>query len=134
MWLLDANGTLTALLDYEPAVEVPGGEPGEVDIDAAEIVVRFGGTADGRGFSTGRLLRERGFSGRLLAAGPLIPDQVRHALQCGFDGILVTDESLARHGEGPWKSAIAHSVRDLYVADPTSRGPEHGIWAARHLN
>lgn len=134
MWLLEADGSFVKEPAFDPGHEVAGADLSGVDLDEPIVTVRFGATADGRGFSAARILRERGFRGRLVAAGPLIPDQARHAFQCGFDAIVVSNEAAERHGTAAWRGALAHSVRELYVADPTSRGPEHGIWAARHLN
>jgi uncharacterized protein (DUF934 family) len=133
MWRLEADGTFLREPSFDPGVEVAGADIADVSLSEPVVTVRFGATADGRGFSAGRILREKGFAGRLVAAGPLIPDQARHAFQCGFDAIVVSDESAERHGLDAWRGALRHSVREIYVADPTSRGPERGIWAARHL-
>jgi uncharacterized protein (DUF934 family) len=51
----------------------------------ALIVIRFPGFMDGRGFSVGRLLRERyGFTGELRATGGVIRDQLCYLQRCGF--------------------------------------------------
>lgn len=134
MWLLKSDGTLAETEEPAGAVEIAA-DAGLVEVPKVpSLVVRFGGTADGRGFSVARQLRARGFRGRLTAAGPLIPDQARHAFQSGFDAIAIEAERLARHGAEAWQNAIAHSVRELYLADGTSRGPELGIWALRHAS
>lgn len=50
------------------------------------IAVEFPKFADGRGYSTGRLLRERyGFTGELRAVGDVLRDQLLHMERCGFD-------------------------------------------------
>ena len=50
------------------------------------IAIRFPGFMDGRGFSTGRLLRERyQFSGELRAIGHIIRDQLCYLRRCGFN-------------------------------------------------
>ncbi len=54
---------------------------------APAIAIRFGGFADGRGFSLAASLRERGFSGELVATGDLIPDQAGLLRRAGFDRI-----------------------------------------------
>ncbi|WP_108663569.1 DUF934 domain-containing protein [Acuticoccus kandeliae] len=132
MWLLEDDGTF----DHHEAVDTGheiAGEAAPRDLpNHAVITVRFGGYADGRGFSTANRLRAMGFGGRLIAAGPLAPDQARHAFQSGFDAILVEDATANRHGEASWRFAIRHSVGDLYVSGVGSRGPERGIWRARH--
>ncbi|WMS43995.1 DUF934 domain-containing protein [Acuticoccus sp. MNP-M23] len=131
MWQLDADGTLTSGASPDTNIVIDAAEPLEGVPDARAAAVLFGGTADGRGFSVARQLRARGYDGRLIATGPLIPDQARHCFQSGFDAIAISDDRIDRHGEGAWRDAINHSVRDLYVADRTSRGAERGIWALR---
>jgi len=50
------------------------------------IAVNFPSFTDGRGFSTGRLLRERyGFTGQLRAIGNPTRDQLFYLKRCGFD-------------------------------------------------
>lgn len=50
------------------------------------IAVEFPKFADGRGYSSGRLLRERlGFSGELRAVGDVLRDQLHFMERCGFD-------------------------------------------------
>ena len=61
----------------------------------SHIVVEFPVFTDGRGFSTARELRERGYSGNLVAAGEFIVDQVDYLARCGFDTFEFSSESLA---------------------------------------
>lgn len=50
------------------------------------IAVEFPKYTDGRGYTTGRLLRERyGFRGELRAVGEVLRDQLFYMLRCGFD-------------------------------------------------
>lgn len=50
------------------------------------IAVEFPGFKDGRGYTTGRLLRERfGFRGQLRAVGDVLRDQLFYMTRCGFD-------------------------------------------------
>ncbi len=50
------------------------------------IAVNFPAFADGRGFSTARLLKERyGFTGQVRAIGNVIQDQLFYLKRCGFD-------------------------------------------------
>jgi len=50
------------------------------------IAIEFPGFMDGRGFTLGRLLRERyGFTGELRAAGGFIRDQLTYLSRCGFN-------------------------------------------------
>ena len=56
---------------------------------AGVLVLEFDAFRDGRWFSLAAILRERGYRGRLIAAGHLIPDQARHLRRSGFDGVVV---------------------------------------------
>lgn len=54
------------------------------------IVLRFGRYADGRNYSTARILRDRlGFRGELRAAGDVLRDQVLFMLRAGFDALAI---------------------------------------------
>ena len=56
------------------------------------IVVTFPKFADGRGFSTARLLREKfGFDGEIRALGEVLSDQIPFMRRCGFDSFGVND-------------------------------------------
>lgn len=57
--------------------------------DAGVLVLEFDAFRDGRGFSLAAVLRERGYRGRLIAEGRLIPDQARHLRRSGFDGVVL---------------------------------------------
>ncbi len=65
--------------------------------DLSLIVVFFPGTAEGRGYTQGRLLRERhGYAGELRAAGGVRVDQVFLLARCGFNAFDLADgENLA---------------------------------------
>ena len=53
---------------------------------AARVEVHFPKFGDGRGFSIGRLLRERyGYEGELRAVGHLTRDHLLYLERCGFD-------------------------------------------------
>jgi uncharacterized protein (DUF934 family) len=69
----------------------------------ALVRVGFPAMTDGRGFSIARRLRALGFTGRLRAAGPMIPDQLRAALRVGFDEIELTDSAAERRPETHWQ-------------------------------
>jgi len=63
------------------------------------VAVRIAKYADGRGISTGRLLRERfGFKGELRAVGSFLPDQVWELSRCGFDAFAFEDAKRAGRG------------------------------------
>jgi len=59
----------------------------------ALVAVNFPVFTDGRGFSYGRELRERGFEGELRAVGEFIRDQANYLHRCGFDALQFADES-----------------------------------------
>lgn len=49
------------------------------------IEIQFPVFTDGRGFSTARELRERGYTGTLQATGAFILDQIEYLWRCGFN-------------------------------------------------
>lgn len=57
------------------------------------IVINFPVFTDGRGFSYGRELRERGYRGELRATGHFIRDQMTYLTRCGFNAFQMADES-----------------------------------------
>ena len=57
------------------------------------IAINFPVFTDGRGFSYGRELRERGYRGELRATGHFIRDQMTYLSRCGFDAFQMADES-----------------------------------------
>ncbi|MEM5296540.1 DUF934 domain-containing protein [Burkholderia sp. JPY481] len=87
-----------ALIAARGATEIgvwlaPDSEPADIagDFDKlALIAVDFPVFRDGRGYSIGRLLRERyGYKGELRAIGDVLRDQVRLMFRCGFDAFAV---------------------------------------------
>jgi uncharacterized protein (DUF934 family) len=57
------------------------------------IAVNFPVFTDGRGYSTGRLLRDRfGFEGELRAIGDVLIDQMYYLKRCGFDAYALRDD------------------------------------------
>ena len=61
------------------------------------IAVNFPKFADGRGYSTARLLRERhGYTGELRAIGDVLQDLLYYMKRCGFDAYAVrADKDIA---------------------------------------
>jgi uncharacterized protein (DUF934 family) len=57
------------------------------------VVVNFPLFMDGRGFSYGRELRERGYTGELRASGNFIRDQLTYLQRCGFNAFQMTEGS-----------------------------------------
>ena len=70
--------------------------------DAAMIRIAFPNSADGRGFTLARHLRQLGFSGRLRANGHILADQYAMARRCGFDEVEISAELAARQPEAQW--------------------------------
>jgi phosphoadenylyl-sulfate reductase (thioredoxin) len=61
-------------------------EPETLALKGVErVTVTFAGFKDGRGFSLGAMLRERGFAGELRAKGDLLPDHAPMLARSGFD-------------------------------------------------
>lgn len=71
----------------------PSDEPEQLGADVAQlafIAVEFPAFTDGRGFSIGRLLRERyGFTGQLRAFGDVFKDTLNYLARCGFNAFVV---------------------------------------------
>ncbi len=74
-------------------------EPGETLAPLLEhiddiplVLVNFPTFMDGRGFSYGRELRERGYRGELRAVGHVMRDQLTYLSRCGFDAFQFEDE------------------------------------------
>jgi uncharacterized protein (DUF934 family) len=71
---------------------------------AQELILEFSNSADGRGFSLARVIKRVSTGCHSLhASGPLLPDQLSMAWDCGFDSVLVTDEHFARCGSDTWQ-------------------------------
>jgi uncharacterized protein (DUF934 family) len=70
-------------------------EPGDIADDLAHLIViavEFSSFTDGRGYSTGRLLRQRyGWRGELRAIGDVQRDQLFYLMRCGFDAFSLRD-------------------------------------------
>lgn len=60
------------------------------------VTAEFPGPSDGRGYTQGRLLRERyKFVGELRASGYVRRDQLFFLARCGFNSFQLTDQELA---------------------------------------
>jgi len=89
------------------------------------IAVDFPQFTDGRGYSIGRLLRDRhGFGGELRAIGDVLRDQLFALAECGFDAFAIRDDRDA--------AEALSGLRDIAgVYAPTSRTPQP--WFRRRL-
>ncbi len=96
------------------------------------ILVDFPSFADGRGFSIARELRKKyGFTGDLIADGPLIPDQYVYALQCGFDAVKVDGVTYERQAESHWFDALDAFKVTYQRAYDFKNGPSVSVFDAR---
>lgn len=66
------------------------------------IRIDFPSFADGRGFTLARLLRLRGYTGRLRAKGHVLADQYAMARRAGFDEVEISADLAARQPEDQW--------------------------------
>src|SRR5947207_3832201 len=85
----------------------------------ARVEVHFPKFGDGRGFSIGRLLRERyGYQGELRAVGQLTRDHLFFLESCGFDAFELRD------GEDPQAALAAFDdFSEAYQASPARPQP-----------
>lgn len=67
------------------------------------IRVAFPAFNDGRAFTIARRLREMGYTGQLLAKGPVIADQYAMLRRVGFDGAEIPDDLAARQPADQWQ-------------------------------
>ncbi|MEO8741294.1 MAG: DUF934 domain-containing protein [Casimicrobiaceae bacterium] len=98
LWLqrrhaLFARGSVGVLL-------APADDPATLVDDTATlplVAVDFPQFTDGRGYSTGRLLREKyGFKGELRAVGDVLRDQLYYLAASGFNTFALRDDRDAR--------------------------------------
>ncbi len=95
--------------DYEGAVTDIASDTAAADLpqhfdNIGLIRVAFPSFADGRGFTLARLLRGKGYTGRLRAAGHVIADQYAMARRSGFDEVEIDDDLAQRQTEDQWLS------------------------------
>ena len=90
----------------------------------ALIEVSFPAFRDGRGYSTGRILREAGYEGELRAAGDVLVDQIPLMRRCGFD-------SFAPEAEIDEATLTASLARYDHVYQAAADG-KVPVWKLRH--
>ena len=76
------------------------------------IRVDFPSFADGRGFSIARILRLRGYTGRLRARGHVLADQYAMARRSGFDEVEIDDALAARQPQDQWLARADWQAHD----------------------
>jgi uncharacterized protein (DUF934 family) len=94
LWQVERDALVASRSAAEIGVWLaPENEPADIVADFDQIAligVDFPVFRDGRGYSIGRLLRERyGYKGELRAIGDVLRDQVRLMFRCGFDAFAV---------------------------------------------
>ena len=93
----------------------PDTDPAALDRlpEGVEMVrIAFPSSADGRGFTLARLLRLRGYRGRLRAHGHVIADQYAMARRCGFDEVEIDAALAARQPEEQWRARARWQAHD----------------------
>lgn len=88
------------------------------------LILEFEAFRDGRGFSLAAVLRGQGYQGRLIAAGQVLPDQVRHLRRCGFDAVELPPEA----DQAAWRR-MDHVFTGAYQPGV---GSERLVWRERH--
>ncbi|MBI3373525.1 MAG: DUF934 domain-containing protein [Betaproteobacteria bacterium] len=113
--LLERGGRLGVRLAPEDTAETIVADLGHFDLVAVEFPV----FTDGRGYSTGRLLRERfGFRGELRAVGDVLHDQLLALYRCGFDAFALREDHDAEAAR-----AAFHEISSFYQGDARDSRP-----------
>ena len=91
------------------------------------MALSFPSFADGRAFSTARILRERyGFAGEIRAVGDVQIDRYQFMRQCGFDAFEIRPERADTH----WARAEIEMSLTYQPDYAEPRGAE-AVWRAR---
>lgn len=133
MAIIDRSGRLDG--PQPDLVVVPTVAPETVLAEAganAIVGIRFPAHSDGRGFTLARRLRRLGFTGRLRAVGPVVPDQFANLLACGFDEVEIPDSQLERQPITQWGAALGASVH-VYQACHTDKISILAARRSRHV-
>ncbi|MBN8633653.1 MAG: DUF934 domain-containing protein [Rhodobacterales bacterium] len=80
------------------------------------IRIAFPAFSDGRAFTIARKLRMLGYTGQLLALGPVIADQYAMLRRVGFDGAEIPAELAARQPAEQWQFRAANWRANHYQA------------------
>lgn len=95
------------------ASDTPAPELALAAKSATIVRIDFPTSADGRGLSLARALRQQGYTGHLRARGHVLADQYPLALRCGFDDIEISEDHAKRQPEPQWLDAFGR-VKDNY--------------------
>ncbi len=115
---------LDAAANDVAALDVPSdADPATIPIGPAVTMIRvdFPDFADGRGFTIARMLRLRGYTGRLRARGHVIADQYAMARRAGFDEVEISQALAARQPENEWQARADWQAHDY---QSRHRGPQ----------
>jgi uncharacterized protein (DUF934 family) len=92
---IDRAWVLGVVLSPEHKVEQLAADLGHLSL----VACRFAGPSEGRGYTQGRLLRERyDFQGELRATGYVRIDQLFFLARCGFNSFELADHDLGAAG------------------------------------
>ncbi|MCH7860917.1 DUF934 domain-containing protein [Sphingomonas sp. NPDC092331] len=110
------------------AVRIESGEDARLllpHLDRLALVeVSFPKFRDGRGYSTGRILREAGYTGELRAQGDVLVDQIPLMRRCGFDSFAP---------EAPVDEAVLATALARYEYHyQAAADPAVPVWQRRH--
>ena len=97
-WSQGYDGEVALDLASDAQVEELGGKLPTLRM----IRVDFPSFADGRGFTLARLLRLKGYTGRLRAKGHVLADQYAMARRAGFDEVEISADLADRQPEEQW--------------------------------
>ena len=98
-------------------------EPASDGLDQVALIsVAFAKFSDGRGYSTGRILRDRyGFTGELRAEGDVLIDQMPQMIRCGFTSFAVSHAGTIAALERGELPAVLHVYQGPNAGRPSWR-------------
>lgn len=97
-WTEGFEGALVADLTSDADIETLSDQLADLRM----VRIDFPSFADGRGFTLARLLRLKGYKGRLRAKGHVIADQYAMARRSGFDEVEIDAALATRQPEDQW--------------------------------
>jgi len=111
------------------AVQLEPGQPPSPLLDHLDqiqlVVINFPEFTDGRGFSYGRELRERGYTGELRAGGNFLRDQMTYLRRCGFNAFHLSDEKTLAAALASLEDFSEHYQAAIDKLEPLFRRREH---------